>query len=85
MERITWTRSVGIGRSGWTGNVGKRRLFSIEMSASRRGKWVLRTQLPFRIADNRDLNESDEELKRLAERILHTFVTSLGASFDGKD
>ena len=86
-ERITWERSEGIGRSGWTGSVPRpngpaRRLFSIEWSASRRGQWVLRTQLPFVIANNRDLNEDAEELKRIAEGILFTFVRSLGASFD---
>lgn len=81
-ERITWTRSEGIGRSGWTGSVGKRRLFSIEMSVARRSQWVLRTRLPFTVAGNRDLNTDSDELKDLAERILNTFVKSLGASFD---
>jgi hypothetical protein len=81
-QRITWTRNTGLGRSGWSGAVGKRRLFTIEMSVSRRHQWVLRTRLPFAVADNHDLNEDSEELKKLAERILNQFVTSLGASFD---
>jgi hypothetical protein len=85
MNRITWTRSEGIGRSGWIGTVGKRRLFTIEMSASRRGKWVLRTTLPFNIKSDRELNEDSEQLKILAERVLNTFVTSLGASFNQLD
>lgn len=82
IKRITWTQNTGMGRSGWTGMVGKRRLFSIEMSVSRRSTWVLRTRLPFTIADNRDLNADAEALKIIAERVLNTFVTSLGASFD---
>jgi hypothetical protein len=80
-HRIRWERSEGLGRSGWTGFVGKRQLFSIEMSASRRGKWVLRTRLPYSIKSPFDLNEDSDQLKALAERILDQFVASLGAKF----
>lgn len=83
-QRITWERRTGTGRSGWSGRVGdnKRALFTIEMSVSRRSMWVLRTTLPFQVSGNRDLNADADELKALAERILWTFVQSLGADFE---
>lgn len=80
-QRITWTQNTGIGRSGWTGSVGKRCLFTIEYSISRRSQWVLTTRLPVVFAKNRNLSGNPNELKNLAERVLDTFVRSLGAVF----
>lgn len=81
VERITWKQNVGLGRSGWTGIVGGRRLFSIELSASRRGQWVLQTQLPFAIKSPRDLSPESDRLKKLAEQILIVFMRSLFSAF----
>lgn len=79
--RITWTRSTGIGRSGWTGTVGGRRLFTIEMSATRGVGWVLRTRLPFNLVPEKATGSGEGEIKAYAERVVVAFVRSLGASF----
>lgn len=80
-ERITWERSTGVGRSGWNGLVGTRRLFTIERSVQRGQGWVLRTRLPFNLRPEMAVGEDDAALKAYAERVLATFVTSLGAQF----
>lgn len=81
-KRITWERSTGVGRSGWTGTVGKRQLFSIEMSVHRDTGWVLRTRLPFGLVPGKAIGKDEIAIMSYAERVLNTFVTSLGASFD---
>lgn len=80
MEHITWTRATGIGRSGWDGTVNGRQLFTIEMSVVRGEGWKLRTRLPFNIKPEHSVSQDSVLLKRTAERVLRTFVTSLGAS-----
>lgn len=80
--RITWTDREGLGKTGWSGKIGKKELFVINLSVSRRGQWVLRTSLPVTIRTPLDLNADADELKALAERVLSTFVSMLGASFD---
>lgn len=84
MERITWTRSTGIGSSGWTGLVNGRRLFTITMSMTRGEGYVLRTQLPFTLKKAFTTGE-DADLKARAERVLDLFVTSLGAVWPEED
>lgn len=81
MNHIEWESRTGVGRSGWSGSVNGRRLFSIEMSISRTSTWVLRTTLPFSIKSGLDLNKDAEPLKALAERVLTKFITSLGAEW----
>jgi hypothetical protein len=80
-NRITWTRNTGTGRSGWDGDVGGRRLFSIEKSIVRNGGWVLRTRLPFGLVDDKATQPDEAELKDYAERVLIRFVRSLGADW----
>jgi len=80
-ERITWVRREGPGVSGWNGMIGKRRLFQIGMSMSRGEGYSLRTMLPFNMIPEKTTGESDD-LKAYAERVLATFVTSLGAGFE---
>lgn len=79
-ERITWTQNSGIGRSGWTGFVEQRKLFTIEMSMTRGEGYRLRTRLPFNLVDEKSKGDADD-LKVYAERVLETFVYSLGAAW----
>ncbi len=81
-ERITWTRSTGIGQSGWIGTIGKRRLFSIQFGVKSGQGWVLRTDLPFGLVPEKAQGSDEDEIKAYAERVLARFVKSLGASFD---
>lgn len=80
-ERITWTQNTGIGRSGWDGAVGNRKLFTIERSVVRGEGWKLRTKLPVILRSGADTNERDDALKATAERVLARFVRSLGADW----
>lgn len=79
--RITWTRSSGIGRSGWDGTVGGRRLFTIEMSVTRGTGWQLRTRLPFNLVASKATGHESDEIMQYAERVVDAFVRSLGATF----
>lgn len=81
-ERITWTRNTGLGRSGWDGTVGGRRLFTIERSLIRDEGWILRTRLPFGLVPGKAIGKDEVAIMSYAERVLNTFVMSLGASFN---
>lgn len=81
MNRITWTRNTGIGRSGWDGTVNGKRLFTIETSVIRGEGWKLRTLLPFNIKKERTVSHESDDLKELSEAVLETFVRKLGATF----
>jgi len=80
-NRITWTRATGMGRSGWDGTVGARKLFTIERSVVKGEGWKLRTRLPFNIKTDHSISEDSDHLMAVAERVLSTFVGSLGARF----
>lgn len=80
-QRITWTQNTGLGRSGWDGTVGGRRLFSIGMSLTRGEGWVLQTRLPFNLVPERAAGPDSDEIKAYAEVVLNRFVTSLGADW----
>lgn len=79
--RIVWTRREGLGRSGWTGTVRMRHLFTIESSVTRGEGWKLHTRLPLSIKADKAVNHDDDVLKATAERILAAFVRSIGAGF----
>lgn len=80
-QRITWERNEGIGRSGWTGTVDGRRLFTIEMSIRRGTGWVLRTRLPFGLVKQRAEDNDSDAVKEYAEVVLAVFVRSLLRAF----
>ena len=82
-QRIRWEQHRGVGRSGWEGFVGKRRLFEISYSVKAGESWVLRTMLPFKLIDAKSIGDADE-IKAYAERVLTHFVISLSASFEEK-
>lgn len=80
-QRIAWTRNTGLGRSGWDGTVGGRRLFTIERSLIRGEEWILRTRLPFNLVPERSSGQDSDEVKAYAERVLLRFVETIGATF----
>jgi hypothetical protein len=80
-QRITWTRNTGVGRTGWDGTVGGRRLFTLDMSVTRGEGWILRTRLPFNLVPERSSGPDSDEVKAYAERVLLRFVETLGAAF----
>lgn len=80
-QRITWTPNTGIGRSGWDGTVGPRRLFTIEMSVVRGEGWILRTRLPFNLVPELSSGPDADAVKAYAERVLLRFVETIGATF----
>jgi len=85
MERINWTPNEGLGKSGWTGAVGRRKLFGVSRSVTRGTGWELRTLLPFNTADNARCQGHDADaLKAYAEVVLGHFVLSLGAQWPGE-
>jgi hypothetical protein len=84
-DKITWERSTGVGRSGWTGTVGGRRLFTIEVSVTRGVGWQLRSTLPYGLVPEKATGQDEAVIKEYAERVLTRFVRSLGAAWpDGK-
>jgi hypothetical protein len=81
IERITWEQSDGLGRSGWTGVVGGRRLFSIQQSVTRGVGWQLRTVLPFGLVPEKATGQEADVIKAYAERVLIVFMRSLFSAF----
>lgn len=84
MERIAWTRNTGVGRSGWTGAVNGKPLFTIEVSVRRGEGWILRTRLPWNMKPGLSIagpDVSDGVMKQRAEAVLNAFVTRIGATF----
>lgn len=84
MDRITWTQRNGVGLTGWDGTVNGRTLFTIRHSIIRGEADVLRTTLPFRMPEANTIGEADV-LKAYAERVLNTFVVSIGATWSTEE
>lgn len=82
-ERIEWTRSTGLGQSGWKGRVNGLRLFGIERSMVRGVGWQLRTSLPVALTRALSTGASEDVLMANAENILDLFARKLGASWPG--